>query len=394
MVSTLGQSLYGAYANHTSTPPLQSESSNRNVRDVPLDLLTQDQLEQIALLLKTNTDGLLPLKEEIERVKIALKNLENSKQDDINRLLAQIRLDHLRAMHSLKRCCRRNSLINIETYVSKAVKDIFSHAEFTKDREDLAVWLRSMFVAKDDLESHLSNATQNLKSDFDAAIKTSGEQIMDEVAAKISLQLRERVVVNTDALSDEHIKNIVRDVLAVYDADKTGLVDFAMEPMGGQVITTRCTESYQARTAVVSILGVPLWYPTNTPRTVITPGINPGECWAFQNFPGFLVVKLAAPIKISAFSYEHISKKLIANGRIDSAPKDFEVYGLRNETEKEPLLLGHFRYDYDGEPLQFFASAHYDQVFEMIELRVLSNHGNPNYTCLYRFRVHGSVEPT
>lgn len=384
MATTLGQALlYGGYTNHTSTPQVHAQINN-NVD------LTQEQIEKIALLLNNREINTEPLKEEIERIKIELKNLENSKNEDINRLLAQIKTENLRVMHSLRQCCR-NSLINIETYVTKAVKDIFNRPEFTKDREDLAVWLRSIFVAKNDLENHLNNATQNLKSDFDAAIKTSGEKIMDEVAAKISLQ---RVVVNTESLSDEHIKNIVKDVLAVYDADKTGLVDFAMEPMGGQIITTKCTESYQAKTAVVSILGVPLWYPTNTPRTVITPGLNPGECWAFQNFPGFLVIKLAAPIKISAFSYEHISKKLIANGRIDSAPKDFEVYGLRNETDKEPLLLGHFRYDFNGEPLQFFASAHYEQVFEMIELRVLSNHGNPNYTCLYRFRVHGSVEPT
>lgn len=383
LVSTLSQAVYTTYFNTTTT-------TSTTTKSLPGVELTQDQLQQIALLLKNheeiNQDDLLPIKQEVERLKIALKNLENSKTDDINRLLAQIRSDNLRLMHSLRQCCR-NSLVNIETYVAKAVKEHFQQAT---TRDDLALWLRSIFVAKEDLENHLTNITENLQSNFDLALKASVKQIMDDIAVKLS----SRVTVNTDSLTDEHIKNIVKDVLAVYDADKTGMVDYAMEPMGGQVMTTRCTESYQARTAVVSILGVPLWYPTNTPRTVITPGINPGECWAFQNFPGFLVVKLAAPIKISAFSYEHISRKLIANGRIDSAPKDFEVYGLRNETDTEPLLLGQYRYDYDGEPLQFFASAHYELVFNMIELRVLSNHGNPNYTCLYRFRVHGSVEPT
>ena len=27
--------------------------------------------------------------------------------------------------------------------------------------------------------------------------------------------------------------------------------------------------------------------------------------------------------------------------------------------------------------------------FRFVELRVHSNYGNPSYTCLYRFRVHG-----
>lgn len=394
LLSTLGETiLAGGYFNNTAVPPepqISSSSSNSNSHSHHLDL-SQAQLEQIALLINkrdtsNNGEDLTPIKEEVERLKIDLKNLEDAKNRDFNRLLSQIRLENHRIMHSLQKCCR-NNFINIESYVSKAVADVFN-------RDELVVWLRSIFLAKDDLQTYLNNVTENLRSDFDAAIKTSGKQIMDEVAAKISLQLKERVVVDAGSLTDEHVKRIVKDVLAVYDADKTGLVDFAMEPMGGQVITTKCTESYQAKTAVVSILGIPLWYPTNTPRTVITPGINPGECWAFQNFPGFLVIKLAAPIKISAFSYEHISKKLIANGKIDSAPKDFEVYGLKNETDQTPTLLGSYRYDFDGEPLQFFTSLHTDLIFDLIELRVLSNHGNPNYSCLYRFRVHGTKEPT
>lgn len=32
-----------------------------------------------------------------------------------------------------------------------------------------------------------------------------------------------------------------------------------------------------------------------------------------------------------------------------------------------------------------------DNLYQYIQLRVLSNHGNPNYTCLYRFQVHGEV---
>lgn len=410
-VSALGQAIYGAYFNNTSEVPVINELTND---------LTQEQLEKIVILLKDREERMnldlivkkvLPeiqkvafddeafkkqetvingLRGEIDRMRDELKYLENSKNEDINRILTQIKSDNLRVMHSLRRCCRRSS-VDVETYVANAVKDIFNNPS---NHEELSRWLRSIFVAKQDLEDRLTNLTQNLITDFDITIKQSGERMMNEVASKLSVQLKEShnkdIVI--DSFTDENVRRIVKDVLSIYDADKTGLVDYAMEPMGGQVITTRCTESYQARTAVVSVLGIPLWFPTNTPRTVITPGINPGECWAFQNFPGFLVVKLAAPVKISAVSYEHISKKLIANGKIDSAPKQFEVYGLKNETDKEPILLGSFRYDYDGEPLQFFEAVNSEGlVFETIELRVLSNHGNPNYTCLYRFRVHGSV---
>ncbi|KAK9703219.1 Sad1 / UNC-like C-terminal [Popillia japonica] len=83
-------------------------------------------------------------------------------------------------------------------------------------------------------------------------------------------------------------------------------------------------------------------------RTAITPGVSPGECWAFQNFPGFLVVKLSARIAVEAVSLEHISKRLSSTGRIDSALKQFEVYGLVNENDPEPVLLGTYEYRDDG----------------------------------------------
>jgi Sad1 / UNC-like C-terminal. len=33
-------------------------------------------------------------------------------------------------------------------------------------------------------------------------------------------------------------------------------------------------------------------------------------------------------------------------------------------------------------------------TFDMVELKILSNHGNIEYTCLYRFRVHGNLAPS
>lgn len=76
----------------------------------------------------------------------------------------------------------------------------------------------------------------------------------------------------------------------------------------------------------MSIFGIPLWYATNTPRTVISPSVQPGECWAFQGFPGYLVLKLNHNVFVTGFTMEHIPKSLSPNGKIDSAPKKFSVY--------------------------------------------------------------------
>ena len=227
---------------------------------------------------------------------------------------------------------------------------------------------------------------------------------MNEIMSKITRELNSRIEklqstsyqhstdIKIDSITDQQIKRIVHDSLAMYDADKTGLVDYALETAGGEIISSKCTESYQGNSATLSIFGIPYWYPSKTPRTAITPGVIPGECWAFQNFPGILVIKLTARIKVEAFSIEHMSKLLSPNGKINSAPKEFSVYGLQNATDSDPILLGEYFYDDNGPPLQYFAVAKHGLVFNIVQLKIVSNHGNLAYTCLYRFRVHGKLD--
>ena len=56
------------------------------------------------------------------------------------------------------------------------------------------------------------------------------------------------------------------------------------------------------------------------------------------------------------------------------------------------VVLGRFRYDADGPTVQTFEafeSTHESTEFPAVTLRVTANHGHPDYTCVYRFRVHG-----
>ena len=96
--------------------------------------------------------------------------------------------------------------------------------------------------------------------------------------------------------------------------------------LGGSVISTRCSETYHRRTAQLSLFGIPLWYTSNSPRTIIQPDVQPGQCWAFRGTHGYLVIQLAATIKPTSVSVEHIPKFLSPTGKIDSAPKDFSVW--------------------------------------------------------------------
>ncbi|XP_019718232.1 SUN domain-containing protein 2 isoform X3 [Hippocampus comes] len=170
------------------------------------------------------------------------------------------------------------------------------------------------------------------------------------------------------------------------------MADFALETQGASVIGTRCSETYHTRSACLSLFGFPLWYPTESPRTVIQgdPMLLPGKCWAFHGAHGTLVIALSHPIRITHVTLDHVPRHITPTDRIDSAPKDFEVYGLKDEVE-EGTMLGTFRYNEDGEPTQTFELPSSDVIYRVVELRVLSNWGHMEYTCLYRFRVHGTL---
>merc|ERR1712083_1274821 len=192
-------------------------------------------------------------------------------------------------------------------------------------------------------------------------------------------RLKEAQANNTDlpsgGLSREEVFKIVKNALIQYDADKTGLFDYALETAGGSVISTRCTETFVQKTAMYSIFGIPIWYPSNNPRTIIQPGVQPGECWAFKGSSGYIVIQLSEPIVPTRFSMEHISKSMSPSGKIDSAPKDFEVYGLRHEKDTQPVKLGEYFYSQDKDPLQFYEVQNAtSEAFPFIELDVMSNH--------------------
>nr|XP_020500150.1 SUN domain-containing protein 2 [Labrus bergylta]XP_020500160.1 SUN domain-containing protein 2 [Labrus bergylta] len=177
-------------------------------------------------------------------------------------------------------------------------------------------------------------------------------------------------------------------------ADK--MADFALETQGASMISTRCSETYRIRSACVTLFGIPLWYPSESPRTVIQgyPVLLPGKCWAFHGVEGTLVISLSHPIRITHVTLDHLPRYNSPTGTIESAPKDFEVYGMKDDTE-EGTLLGTFTYNEDGESTQTFKLPNpSDAVYRYVELRVLTNWGHVEYTCLYRFRVHGQIAST
>ncbi|KAJ4931697.1 hypothetical protein JOQ06_010137, partial [Pogonophryne albipinna] len=292
----------------------------------------------------------------------------------------------------------------VSSQVRKELQALFfgsggSGAEQGEVPESLILWLSQRYVSTPDLQVSLSSLEHSILKDVSLQLELSRAQTLGEAEsqAKTIVQTVSGSVQHTAAaegLTKEQVALIVQNALRLYSQDRTGQVDYALESGGGSILSTRCSETYETKTALMSLFGLPLWYFSQSPRVVIQPDVYPGNCWAFKGSQGYLVIRLSLRILPTSFCVEHIPKALSPTGNITSAPRNFTVFGLDDEYQEEGKLLGQYVYEEDGESLQTFpVMEQNDGAFQIIEVRVLSNWGHPEYTCMYRFRVHGEPRP-
>ncbi|KAG8275327.1 Secreted beta-glucosidase sun1 [Homalodisca vitripennis] len=154
-----------------------------------------------------------------------------------------------------------------------------------------------------------------------------------------------------------------------------------------------------------------------------------GDCWAFKGQQGRLVLGLIRPSLLSSVSISHIPVTLSPSGDIISAPKLFQVLVHRSQDLENGITVGEFEYNkagpwrqkfnlnynilresssvrgvtegalsgvdgWGGVVIGLFAAVTLtdgEETFDIVEFRFLSNHGHPNYTCVYRVHVHGKM---
>ncbi|XP_039767022.1 SUN domain-containing protein 1 isoform X2 [Ornithorhynchus anatinus] len=336
-----------------------------------------------------------------EKSEVIQKELEQAKSRTISEgyehqdLLSKVKhfeqeLAHLKSelltWQGLKTSCEKIDTMHtrVDSQVRETIKLMFSGDQQDGSLDWLLQWLSSKFVSKGDLQVLLQDLELQILKNISLHMSLTKETPTSET---VITAVRS---VGISGITEAQAHTIVNNALKLYSQDKTGMVDFALESGGGSILSTRCSETYETKTALISLFGIPLWYFSQSPRVVIQPDIHPGNCWAFKGSQGYLVVRLSMMIYPTAFTLEHIPKTLSPTGNITSAPKVFSVYGLENEYQEEGLLLGQFTYDQAGESLQMFQAAKKpEKAFQIVELRISSNWGHPEYTCLYRFRVHG-----
>lgn len=227
---------------------------------------------------------------------------------------------------------------------------------------------------------------------------------------------------------------ITTSILTHLHQDVLAIPDYALFSAGARVILslTSPTLELSPPTLPSQVLafftghGYALGRP---PVTALHHDVQNGFCWPFPGSEGHLGVSLAAPIKVESVTVDHVPRNIAFDVR--SAPKEMEVWGLvegqenirklkewkeaKESADEEgaaeeysyPSILPHqpeyvrlanFTYDVDGPShIQNFPVS--DEIteigldFGVVVLLVKSNWGREDFTCLYRFRVHGSRVP-
>nr|CAG8434528.1 6223_t:CDS:2 [Entrophospora candida] len=142
------------------------------------------------------------------------------------------------------------------------------------------------------------------------------------------------------------------------------------------------------------------------PDVVIKPNINVGECWCFNGTKGQIAIELSRNIIFTHVALHHIGKNVsidpINNKELFSdndsktkttaTDKKFKLFNKKVLKNKDfNIFLGQYQYDLTGKPLQLFhlpesIARTNNKRIQAIIMKILNNHENPKFTCLYRLQ--------
>ena len=223
----------------------------------------------------------------------------------------------------------------------------------------------------------------------------------------------------------ELIGHLVDTAVSRHSKDTLAKADFALASGGATVIPSLTSDTLEIvpqgfRQQVIGYLTGNGFAIGRPPITALHHETHNGHCWPFVGDQGQLGVTLAHPVIIEEITIDHVASEVAWD--MHSAPRKMEVWGLvegaanhakvatwevaRNEAGLEVpaqprslpssakyVRVAQFEYDI-GKPdavQTFLADADVSALeldFGIVALRVLSNWGK-EFTCLYRFRVHG-----
>ncbi|KAL6611563.1 UNC-like C-terminal-domain-containing protein [Neocallimastix sp. 'constans'] len=267
------------------------------------------------------------------------------------------------------------------------------------------------------LENYISNEFQEQLHQGDIIISK------DDVIALVQSEFHHYLSNLNTSIPELHdaIKGYIEQALEKYSIDINTKPDYALESSGAQIISSFTSESYHRypdgtlAKAWANIFGISGVLLGKSPLVALQPDTHAGNCWAMNGNHGYLTIQLSKPIIPSHITIEHMSQEeSVPDSLLNSAPKEIEVYGITN-----PVAIEKMTSNNHGQSLSLSSSPyaiHLTSIvfdprdnfiitepvsneakiklqsstpIQIIQFQIISNWGEPRYTCIYRVRVHG-----
>ncbi|XP_075071290.1 SUN domain-containing protein 2-like [Mixophyes fleayi] len=193
-------------------------------------------------------------------------------------------------------------------------------------------------------------------------------------------------------ITESDIVDIITSEIRKFKEDHVQVTDYAMQSAGASIIKSRTSEAYQTDHLNWMLFNSIHWRYSLIPEIMLQPDIYPGNCWAFTGKAGHALIRLADTIIPRAVTIQHVPRAISQIKDFSSAPRDFEVFGFNNEVDATGENLGQFTYDPIIQLIQSFRLRNkHAKKFRYVQLKIVNNWGNAEFTCIYRFRVHQEI---
>ncbi|WBW71528.1 spindle pole body SUN domain protein Sad1 [Schizosaccharomyces osmophilus] len=232
------------------------------------------------------------------------------------------------------------------------------------------------------------------KEEFHNILHTKIEELKAQLEKEIlSFKSSELAAITLD----DEWKHFIQTTVENYIGDPVSLPNFALLSTGADVLPFLTTKNYVKRPSsflpkAASYLFDSLTIRGHEPNMALQSTNGVAMCWSFQGSEGQLGISLSRPVYVTNVTVEHVNQKVAHD--LSSAPKEIEVWGqdVHQNGKKGFSYLGSLLYNIQGEPIQTFP-IHVSSKLptKSVIFKVKSNWGNPEYTCLYQIRVHGTV---
>ncbi|GAB5591902.1 hypothetical protein Unana1_06802 [Umbelopsis nana] len=283
---------------------------------------------------------------------------------------------------------RLQHLVNMEASIAtveKKLNSLKAQSDHSQELTKISKQLENR-ISRDETKALVDRQLAALKSDILKTIKNTAHADLQPDAMEI-------------------VTRMIDDAILKYHHDYLGLPDYALASSGARIIPRLTSPTYQLEPTDGLKRIIHKMVPfrdSSLAITVLHPETNVGQCWPMLGNNGSIGILLSKTITVTGVTLEHAGTQVLTDRR--SSPKDFAVWGVYGDHQVDSdtwgeqgqhvIELGTGQYDaHDPMAIQSFPVA-LQKPTRVVVIRIKSNWGHPDYTCLYRIRVHGEPAST